>query len=389
MRTDFREERKWKMALAYHLSTAVLEWHAAGSLEERVKRKICVLWKRPRDEELEGDNEKGGGFDQMDVDDNAEDQAIPNPMVDYNSSDIDDDEADSDQKDVTDALNLSTAVQEALADVEAAALVRQQNGEQNHVEPKVEERDDISALRGTESNAQEHLMDIDGVPPEVSQPSSNGEESVSKSEEESGPSVPPGLKPTSTDPILASTSILQSANATASSSTSKPTPKSNVYAPMRENIAFSDENKLFIDLDDYDNFVALSTADALAEPPPPPPDLSAIFPDLQPFGLLNVPPVATSGTSTDAKKKSDRKSDRDDPNKRAEDTSYTKLVPLGEFMHCKPTLIGPLNPAKRWSKGRWLFREDTASNSEPDVLAANESLCGKLMYRIIKVSSVG
>jgi chromatin modification-related protein VID21 len=388
MRTDFREERKWKMALAYHLSTAVLEWHAAGSFEERVKRKICVLWKRPRDEELEGDNEKGGGFDQMDVDDNAEDQAIPNPMVDYNSSDIDDDEADSDQKDVTDALDLSTAMQEALADVEAAALVRQQNGEQNHVEPKVEERDDLSALRGTESNGREHLMDIDGAPPEVSQPSSNGEESVSKSEEEPGPSVPPGLKPTSTDPILASTSNVQSANATASSSTSKPTPKSNVYAPMRENIAFSDENKLFIDLDDYDNFVALSTADAVTEPPPPPPDLSAIFPDLQPFGLLNVPPVATSGTSTDAKKKSDRKSDRDDPNKRPEDTSYTKLVPLGGFMHCKPTLIGPLNPAKRWSKGRWLFREDTASNSEPDVLAANESLCGKLMYRIIKVSSV-
>ena len=48
MRTDFREERKWKVALAYNLSTAVLEWHAAGSLEERIRSKICVLWKKPR-----------------------------------------------------------------------------------------------------------------------------------------------------------------------------------------------------------------------------------------------------------------------------------------------------------------------------------------------------
>jgi chromatin modification-related protein VID21 len=153
---------------------------------------------------------------------------------------------------------------------------------------------------------------------------------------------------------------------------------------MRERIAYSDENKLFIDLDDYDDFVkglaALSTTDTVIETPPPPPDLSAIFPDLQPFGLLNVPPVPTSGIPTDAKKKSDRKSDRDDPNKRVEDTSYTKLVPLGEFMHCKPTLIGPLNPAKRWRNGKWLSQEDAASNSENDASGANEALCGEFSY---------
>jgi chromatin modification-related protein VID21 len=391
MRTDFREERKWKMALAYNLSTAVLEWHAAGSLDERLRKRICVLWKRPRNEEVgedENENEngngngKGGRFEQMDVDENAEDHSVPNPMVDYNSSDNDDDEADPEQKDVTDALDVSTAVQEALDVVEAAASEdgdHQPSTEQDRVKPKVEEREDLSALRVAGPNGPDDLMDVDGATQHDSQSNGNGEAGVSKSEEDLGPSVPSGLKPMSTDPMLTSTSP---ANAEASSS--KPVIKSNVYAPMREHIAYSDENKLFVDLDDYEGLVmdlaALSTAETAIEAPPPPPDLSAIFPDLQPFGLLNVPPVHVSATSTDAKKKSDRKSDRDDPNKRAEDTSYTKLVPLGEFMHCKPTLIGPLNPAKRWRKGEWLSQEDTGSNSENDASAANEAMCGKSSY---------
>jgi chromatin modification-related protein VID21 len=41
---DYREECKWKMALAYMLVNAVQEWHAAGSIEERVHRGICVIW---------------------------------------------------------------------------------------------------------------------------------------------------------------------------------------------------------------------------------------------------------------------------------------------------------------------------------------------------------
>ena len=53
MRTDFREERRWKLALAHRLAHAVVEWHEAGTLEERLRLGICVDWKRPRDEEVE------------------------------------------------------------------------------------------------------------------------------------------------------------------------------------------------------------------------------------------------------------------------------------------------------------------------------------------------
>ena len=383
MRTDFREERKWKIALAYNLSTAVLEWHAAGSLEERVRRRICVLWKRPRNEEVDGDEieiEKGGGFEQMDLDDNAEDQTIPNPMVDYNSSDNDDDEADPEQKDVTDALDLTTALQDALDGVDGAASEdgdQRQSGEQDHhVEPKVEEREDLSALRSAGPTGPDDSMDVDGAAQQDSQFNDNGE---SKLAEDSGSSTAPGLKPTSSDPMLASTSHLQSEN-TEALPTIKAAPKPNVYAPMRERIVYSDTNKLFIDLDDYDGLVkelAVLSTDSVIEAPPPPSDLSAIFPDLQPFGLLNVPLVPTSVTPADMRKKPDRRSDRDDPNKRVEDTSYTKLVPLGEFMYCKPTLIGALNPAKNWRKGKWLSHEDTTSNSENDASAVNEALCGE------------
>jgi chromatin modification-related protein VID21 len=294
----------------------------------------------------------------MDVDGNAENEAIPNPMVDYNSSDNDDDEADPEQKDVTDALDLSTVLQEALENVDAAAL---EDGDQ----------------RG---GVQDYHVEHNGATQQDSPPNGNGEDSVSKSEEDSGPSTTPGLKPTSSDPMLASIAHLPSGDTEVLSNV-KAAPKPNVYAPMRERIVYSDTDKLFIDLDDYDGLVrdlALSTGDTTIEAPPPPPDLSAIFPDLQPFGLLNVPLVPTSVTSTDTRKKPERKSDRDDPNKRVEDTSYTKLVPLGEFMHCKPTLIGPLNPAKHWRQGKWLSHQDTANNIENDASAANDALCGEL-----------
>ncbi|OBZ75889.1 hypothetical protein A0H81_04110 [Grifola frondosa] len=56
MRIDFREERKWKTALAYNLAHAVIDWHEAGTLEERVHRGICVLWKPLQEAARDGDS---------------------------------------------------------------------------------------------------------------------------------------------------------------------------------------------------------------------------------------------------------------------------------------------------------------------------------------------
>ena len=46
MQTDFREERRWKIAVAYELAVCVQEWHIAGSHEERLRLGIIgKLWR--------------------------------------------------------------------------------------------------------------------------------------------------------------------------------------------------------------------------------------------------------------------------------------------------------------------------------------------------------
>ncbi|KAJ2983057.1 hypothetical protein NUW54_g10672 [Trametes sanguinea] len=92
--------------------------------------------------------------------------------------------------------------------------------------------------------------------------------------------------------------------------------------------------------------------------------------------MLDVAPPAPVGQ--DGKKKSDRRGDRDDPNKRAEDTTYSKLAPMSKFMQIKPTLLGTLKPAKHWKDGHWERIEEAPVFADVDVPPARpieESLC--------------
>lgn len=330
------------MALAYNLGTAVLEWHAAGSLSERVRLGISVLWKRPHiDENETGDAQPEPNESQMEVDNNTPMQSRSNPLslIDYGSDD--DDEQEKDQQSVIDALDTAAMIEEALDSADT------QNADQGAVEPKVEDVEDSLALQSDAINEGANLMDVDV--PEGSQ-----ETEAAKRKKEEEDSSLSALKSSSTDPILAINSAIDG-EPSASPPTSRPSLKANVYAPLREKIAYSDDSKLFLDLDDLilsHNFSALSTNDTSNEDPPPAPDLSAIFPDLQPLALLDVPtPIATS-SSSEGRRRSERK-DKDDPNKRAEDTTYSKLTSIGQFMRCKPTLLGPLQPSKRWKNGQW------------------------------------
>jgi chromatin modification-related protein VID21 len=127
---------------------------------------------------------------------------------------------------------------------------------------------------------------------------------------------------------------------------------------LRDHIVYSDEQKLFLDQNDYGLVKADSfSADLDFENSLSPPDLSTIFPDLQPLGLLEVLPVVTSASIPEGKRRPEK---RDDRYKRVEDTTYTKLFPVGEFMHCKPTLLGPLQPSKRWKNGQWSSLDENA-----------------------------
>lgn len=356
MRIDFREERRWKMALAYTLATAVMEWHAAGSLEERVKSGICVLWNPAylKSDEPQGE-QQSDDLMQPEVPDSQESQ-LPGQKasallgVDYGS----DEEEDEDQQDVVDALQPQILLEDAL---ESPSQEDDTHGDQEAlIKPKTEESEDTSALQlnnSTQLDTQRNSQTMD-------HPMADPEEKDFKEDLV-------GLKSTSKDPILAAKSSSNSSSNNGDSDAPTISTKSSfkqAYAPLRERILESDIDKLFLDLDDF-HITQPSDAkddakdDELHDPiviDLLPADLSTIFPDLHPLGLLDIAPPAPV---LEGRKKAEKRSDRDDPNKRIEDTTYTKLFPVGQFMYTKPTLIGALQPSKNWRDDRWSPLDET------------------------------
>ncbi|KAJ3516720.1 hypothetical protein NLJ89_g941 [Agrocybe chaxingu] len=336
MRIDFREERRWKMALAYNLSTAVLEWHFAKTPEERLRAGICVKWKPAslKDEEsvpeaLPNDSSQAEPYQR--------EQSNPSLLgVDYGSDDDDDDDQDKDPQSVMDVLEPAKLIEDALET-------------NNDIQPKSEEVEDRSALQ------------LSYVPQaEVSDAVVDDAMKLSSDANEEGANDPEnGLKSTSGNPILGGESKSSSQSTNGDVVLAKP-PKS-VLAPLRERLAYDDS--LFVDLANL-SITTSTPAGSETKLALDAMDLESLFPDLQPFGLLDTPPLVPP--PTEGKKKGEKKSDRDDPNKRIEDTTYTKLYPTGRFMYSKPTLIGPLQPAKRLKDGKWQPMEQVAVPPEAD-----------------------
>lgn len=376
MRTDFREERRWKLALAYSLAHAVMDWHEAGSLEERVRRGIVVLWKPPPPEDtemldgatVEVDEPFG---DTQDTDENGVDSRDTGSQNDgYGSDDESEDEQDKDP--VVDSLDPSQALQEALEQVEQAPM-EQNRQDAVTFKPKLEEIEDLTALGGTTSAHDEDAMEVDGAKlPQVESKKPEGT-FVAKP---AVPEIHPGLKASSKNPVLGP------AGKEGEGASGKV--KVKINHPVRDHILYSDVDKLFINLDDLDlakSMSELSTEDPTSLPlPPVPSDLTAIFHDLSVYTMLDVAPLPTSAPDGNGKKKSDRRADRDDPNKRAEDAAYTKLTPTSKFMFVKPTLLGTLRPASNFKDGKWSQIEETpifADIEVPSARPVDENLCGK------------
>ena len=324
------------MALAYNISTSVLEWHAARSWSERFAQGIVVRWKRPlpvdrmsSDGNLAEESTQSGEYQLR------QSQKASLLGLDYGSDDEDDDEQD---REVIDALQPSTLLEETFdistrgVDVENTSTVPQL---------KTEEMEDLSAL-------EEHNVPI---------PDSQ-ETPQSDAANESNVAV--GLKSTSNDPMWGSSSTLPGDH-DMSLVSAKLGSKANVYAPIRERVASTDEQKLFLSLQDLhldepvmdqDNELSL------------PSDLSTIFPDLQLLEMLDIAPASVPANQ-ESRRKSERR-DKDDPNKRTEDTTYSKLFPASRFMRTKPTLLGPLLPSKRWKDSSWAPIEEVPIVPEID-----------------------
>lgn len=378
MRIDFREERRWKVALAFGLAQSVMAWHEAGTLEERVRRGICVLWKRPQPEQDDtaADRADQDAVEIPDMDDETgpDSRDTNTPANDYGSDDDSDDEQEKEQeqdrRDVFDALAPGTLLAEALADKEAKV----DGSGPEHVQFKTEDVEDTSGLRNT-LDERADAMDVDSKPAIED----NVEPDSGTKDLENEDPTATALKDSSSDPVLTHHST--DTRASHSSGKARSKAKSTAYAPLREEIIYSAIDKLFIDCDELDlakGMSELSTDDYLQSLPPPP-DLTSIFPDLTPFGL---PEPVTSGPSpsggNEGRRKSDKRTDKDDPNRRVEETAYNKLYPVSDFMHTKPTLLGALHPSKHWHDGEWDNVEEAVIATEfdsPSPRVIEESSC--------------
>ena len=298
----------------------------------------------------------------MDVDGRPPEHRVNDYTLTGDESDNEDEEVDPEQRDIVDSLETGEVLREALeaqvSNSSGDSSQRQSPGSES-VRPKVEDVEDPSALRG-DNIVSGDAMDEDG----------NNDKQNAKTEALEAE----GLKSNSTDPLLVSLPESQQDATQPSGAIKAAAARLSQFASLREHIAYSNERKLFIENEDLDlvrAFSDMSTSDELLEPPHSPLDLSDIFPDLQPLG---VPDVAIS--SPEGRKKSDKRSERED-SKRVDDSGYTKMAPIGKFMLCKPTLLGPLQPVKRWKNGQWLNSEEPAvTEAEASNKISEEQLSG-------------
>ena len=364
MRTDFREERRWKICMAYKLADAALEWHKAGDRQTRKERGIVVDWSRPaHDESRDIDDvemiiEHGQALEE-EIQDDSDERPFSSALIsaDYGTDDSDD-EQELEKQEVADALEPRAVLEEALRQAERSESTQSEN----EIQPKEEDLDDSSMLRTMQNTAT--TVDVRPKQDETSGPLT---ENTMQSGEATEPDRHPGLKQTSDDPVLSSDATLESA-AGGPISAPKQHPKPNIYSPLRSHIAHLDYDKLVLDFDDLHIYKPRDAAadDAPHDLYPLPADMLQIFPEL-PFTFVEPPPSAGSSRPQSGGKKKSEKRDRDDPHRRSDPTTSSKMTALGSFMQTRPTLLAALNPAARWDNDHWASFDDAPIIPDFDV----------------------
>ena len=352
MRTDFREERRWKIAIAYKLSSAVLEWHSVGDRETRKERGIVVDWSRPvHDESRDIDDVEMIIEHSQDVDGDAHDDSGERTFsstlisADYGSDDSDD-EQELEKREVADALEPRTALEEALGHAERSESTQPEND----IRPKEEDVDDSSIFQGMQLTTN----------PDLKQDETPGilTDCASHPGEMPRPDPHSGLKTTSDDPILGSDEVPE--NTTEQPPfPSKQHQKPSVYSPLRGHIAYFDYDKLILDFDDLYIHKSRDAAsgDVSHDFHAIPADISQIFPEM-PFTFIEPPTLSGPSNMLPEGKKRSEKRDREDPHKRTDATAYSKMTPMGVFMRTRPTLLAALDPAVRWEGDHWAGFDD-------------------------------
>ncbi|KAH8834012.1 hypothetical protein DL96DRAFT_477442 [Flagelloscypha sp. PMI_526] len=347
MRTDFREERRWKLLLAYNLSTSVLEWHAAGTTALRLQHGIVGPWKRPdpaegtaKSEVMEVDAEKDE--DMVDNKRSSSPQTLPSSTsgpavsnslgIDYGS---DDEDEEDDKQSAVDAGEIAQMVQEETFEAPGpdvdASMMKESDLKQEPIEGILNLENGME-VDGEQAETKASV----GLTPASTIIAPNG--ALKNSSQDPLMSMPPPPAETS-----ANTS-LDSSPATAPKPSSRQQP--NPYAPLKEAILFSDadeEDALFISLEQ----LSLKVPEVKVEAPEQL-NLSVIFPELHPYSLYDPDGEIMK------KAKAERKAGREDPKIRVDELAVPKMHAASRFMHVKPTLLSSLQPAKRWRDGAWV-----------------------------------
>jgi chromatin modification-related protein VID21 len=300
-------------------------------LEERVLRGICVLWTPSHVESDKQDQDVQGSEESHETTVPQELQLAGHTAGALLGVDLGLDAEEIDQPSVVDVLQPQAMLEDTL---EVPSQGESPTDQEVSIKLKTEEIDDAFALQGTDE-----LIN----------------QSVASAEGKDSKANITGLKSTSRNPILGTKANSNSSSNNGDSDTPATSTRSSlkqVYSPLRERLMESEIDQLFLDLDDFHITLPSENQDDSMELGLPPADLSIIFPELQTLSLSDI--VTPSIPVSEGKKKAEKRSDRDDPSKRTEDTTYTKLFPIGQFMHTKPTLIGPLQPSKNWRDGKWL-----------------------------------
>lgn len=356
MRTDFREERRWKLSVAYKLARAVVEWHNAGDRQTRKDRGIVVDWRRPvHDESRDIDDvemiiEHGQGADE-EMQDDMDERPFSTALIsgDYGSDDSDD-EQELEKQEVADALEPRAALEEALGHAERSESTQPEN----EIRPKEEDLDDASMLRDMQHPAA--TMD---VLPKQDETSEILADNMTHSGEPTQADPHPGLKQSSDDPVLGADTSMETTTERPIS-TPKQHLKSSVHPLLRSHIAHLDYDTLVLDFDDLHLHRTRDAAsdNALHDTHPLPSDVLQVFPEL-PFVFTDPPPLAEQSTSQSVGKKKSERRDRDDPHRRSDPTTCNKMTAMGSFMRSRPTLLAALNPAVRWENDHWANFDDS------------------------------
>ncbi|SPO44566.1 related to Chromatin modification-related protein EAF1 [Moesziomyces antarcticus] len=394
LQTDFREERRWKMAVAFQLAHEIAAWHRARTVTERAS--FCVPVHRPYRRRTVSDNveQHAGTQERADADASSPAQPIAEASQDSEMQDADapdqaqpEDLSTSEHKaqltkskasggDIADVTMeadeeadgaLTEAVEDAVETADQAASLRAEAMDADGDDDADADADDVEAataalVSGEPSKApevevvreplgQSQPMPALSVDPQQSQPATatSTVDPPAEAADSAAEKAPRALR---SDPKLAETTLAAELPQQLLATLRAPIFSTNVTTTIVSPAALLESLDpeaaaalLGIEVGDLSTTADLLEPDALS--------FSKMFPELPLYGGVSLP---------DPSSKSDRRWDEGSLNQPPRLTHVTKLL------DSRPLLVSTLEPSKNRADGRWLPDSDwivAAEQSDP------------------------